>query len=112
MEKYERLNEEETYWWIPFKFLDQTLRAILKCLGLLHHDSPSKNTESTPVTSNQPLLEEEEEEDVAMEESVIVTSRGSKNVLMTSRGTKMKAKKTKKEQKSSGRSGGHHDFDL
>ncbi|KAL0686357.1 hypothetical protein Bca4012_053205 [Brassica carinata] len=56
MEKYERLSEEETYWWmIPFKFLDQTLKAIFKCLGLLHHESPSTKTESFPVTSTQPM---------------------------------------------------------
>ncbi|KAL0686358.1 hypothetical protein Bca4012_053206 [Brassica carinata] len=76
MEKYERLSEEETYWWmIPFKFLDQTLKAIFKCLGLLHHESPSTKTESFPVTSTQPLQqeEEEEEEDVVMEENVIIT---------------------------------------
>ncbi|KAG2301112.1 hypothetical protein Bca52824_029763 [Brassica carinata] len=101
MDKYERLSEEETYWWIPFKFLEQTLKAILKCLGLLHHDSPSTKTESSPVTSNQPE-EEEEEEDVVMAENVIITSRG----------TKVKAKTKKKEQKSSGRSGKHHKYDL
>ncbi|CAG7896223.1 hypothetical protein IGI04_008665 [Brassica rapa subsp. trilocularis] len=113
MEKYERLSEEETYWWIPFKFLDQTLKAIFKCLGLLHHESPSTKTESSPVTSTQPLQqeEEEEEEDVVMEENVIITSRGSKTIA-TSRGTKLKAKTKKKEQKSSGRSGQHHKYDL
>ncbi|KAF8084632.1 hypothetical protein N665_0709s0009 [Sinapis alba] len=110
MEKYERLSEEETYWWIPFKFLHQTLKAILKCLGLLHHDSPSTEMESSPVTSNQPLQEEEEEE-VVMEENVIITNRGSKTVV-TSRGTKVKAKTRKKEDKSSGRPGKHHKYDL
>ncbi|CAN6851242.1 unnamed protein product [Brassica oleracea] len=112
MEKYERLSEEETYWWmIPFKFLGQTLKAIFKCLGLLHHESPSTKTESSPVTSTQPLQqeEEEEEEDVVMEENVIITSRGSKT-LATSRGVKAKTKK--KEQKSSGRPGQHHKYDL
>ncbi|XP_056842793.1 precursor of elicitor peptide 1 isoform X2 [Raphanus sativus] len=109
MEKYERLSEEETYWWIPFKFLDQILKAILKCLGLLHHDSPSTKTESSPVTSNQP--EEEEEEDVVMAENATITSTGSK-IVVTSRGTKMKAKPRKKEEKSTGRSGKHHKYDL
>ncbi|CAN6851240.1 unnamed protein product [Brassica oleracea] len=113
MEKYERLSEEETYWWmIPFKFLGQTLKAIFKCLGLLHHESPSTKTESSQVTSTQPLQqeeEEEEEEDVVMEENVIITSRGSKT-LATSRGVKAKTKK--KEQKSSGRPGQHHKYDL
>ncbi|XP_056844196.1 precursor of elicitor peptide 1-like isoform X2 [Raphanus sativus] len=107
MKKYERLSEEETYWWIPFKFLDQILKAILKCLGLLHHDSPSTKTESSPVTSNQP----EEEEDVVMAENATITSTGSK-IVVTSRGTKMKAKPRKKEEKSTGRSGKHHKYDL
>ncbi|KAJ4887634.1 Elicitor peptide 1 [Raphanus sativus] len=109
MKKYERLSEEETYWWIPFKFLDQILKAILKCLGLLHHDSPSTKTESSPVTSNQPL--QEEEEDVVMAENATITSTGSK-IVVTSRGTKMKAKPRKKEEKSTGRSGKHHKYDL
>ncbi|KAL0692048.1 hypothetical protein Bca4012_059228 [Brassica carinata] len=113
MDKYERLSEEETYWWIPFKFLEQTLKAILKCLGLLHHDSPSTKTESSPVTSNQPQLqeEEEEEEDVVMAENVIIEGKDSL-IIITSRGTKVKAKTKKKEQKSSGRSGKHHKYDL
>ncbi|KAL0792135.1 hypothetical protein Bca101_063512 [Brassica carinata] len=119
MDKYERLSEEETYWWIPFKFLEQTLKAILKCLGLLHHDSPSTKTESSPVTSNQPE-EEEEEEDVVMAENVIIegldlTLRWAcclGLIIITSRGTKVKAKTKKKEQKSSGRSGKHHKYDL
>lgn len=54
MDKLERRSEEETYLWIPFQFLDQTLKAILKCLGLLHHDSPAE-TASSPVTLNQPV---------------------------------------------------------
>ncbi|CAH8313198.1 unnamed protein product [Eruca vesicaria subsp. sativa] len=112
MEKYERLSEEETYWWIPFKFLDQTLKAILKCLGLLHQDSSPTKTESSPGTSNQPEEEEEEEEEeVVMEENLTVRSRGTKSAA-TRRGAKPKAKIKKREQKSSGSPGKHHDYDL
>ncbi|CAH8391151.1 unnamed protein product [Eruca vesicaria subsp. sativa] len=100
MEKIERQSDEASYLWLPFQFLDQTLKAILRCLGLLHHDS---------VPLNQPDEEVEEEQDVAMEDDVVVTTRGSKNgFVVTSRGTKMKAKKKDRERVSSGRPGQHH----
>ncbi|CAL9244896.1 unnamed protein product [Arabidopsis halleri] len=93
MEKSDRRSEEESYLWIPLQCLDQTLKAILKCLGLFHQDSP---TTSSPGTSNQP---EQEEEDVAVkEEEVVVTSRASK----------VKAKTRGKERVSSGRPGQHN----
>lgn len=53
MEKLVRRSEEETYLWTPFQFLDQTVIAIFKCLGLLC--STAKKTASSPVTLNQPV---------------------------------------------------------
>ncbi|XP_010462607.1 PREDICTED: elicitor peptide 1-like [Camelina sativa] len=102
MEKSDRRSEEATYLWIPLQCLDQTLKAILRCLGLSHQDSPS----TSPGTSNQP---EEEEEDVTEKEEVVVTSRGMKRgVDVTSRAMKNKANKKGKEEVSSGRRGQHH----
>ncbi|ESQ31386.1 hypothetical protein EUTSA_v10005173mg [Eutrema salsugineum] len=104
MEKLDKRSEEETYLWVPFQFLDQTLRAIFRCLGLVHHHSP---TTTSPVTLNQ--SEEEEDEDVATKEDVGVTTRGGKDgVVVSSRGIKVRAKKKGKERVSSGRPGQHH----
>uniref|UniRef100_A0A1J3CV28 Elicitor peptide 1 n=1 Tax=Noccaea caerulescens TaxID=107243 RepID=A0A1J3CV28_NOCCA len=104
MEK-ERRNEEETYRCFSFQFLDQILKASLKCFGLLHHDSPPTTTKtaSYPVTLNQP--EEEEEENVGVKDHVVVTTNG---VVVTSRGTKVKAKIKEREKVSTGRSGQHN----
>ncbi|CAL9244172.1 unnamed protein product [Arabidopsis halleri] len=52
MEKSDRPSEEERYLCIPLQCLDQTLKAILKCLGLFHQDSPKT---SSPGISNQPV---------------------------------------------------------
>ncbi|XP_010484288.1 PREDICTED: elicitor peptide 1-like [Camelina sativa] len=95
MDKSDRPSEEATYLWIPLQCLDQTLKAILRCLGLFHQDSPS-----SPGTSNQP--EEEEEDDVTEKEEVVVTSRGMN---VTSRAIKDKANRKGKEGVSSGRRG-------
>ncbi|AED97966.1 Elicitor peptide 1 [Arabidopsis thaliana] len=92
MEKSDR-RSEESHLWIPLQCLDQTLRAILKCLGLFHQDSP---TTSSPGTSKQP---KEEKEDVTMEKEEVV---------VTSRATKVKAKQRGKEKVSSGRPGQHN----
>uniref|UniRef100_A0A1J3HYW3 Elicitor peptide 1 n=1 Tax=Noccaea caerulescens TaxID=107243 RepID=A0A1J3HYW3_NOCCA len=108
MEK-ERRNEEETYRCFSFQFLDQILKASLKCFGLLHHDSPPTTTKtaSYPVPLNQP--EEEEEENVGVKDHVVVTPSGSKNgVVVTSRVTKFKAKMKEREKVSTGRSGQHN----
>ncbi|XP_010444447.1 PREDICTED: elicitor peptide 1-like [Camelina sativa] len=103
MEKSDRRSEEATYLWIPLQCLDRTLKAILRCLGLFHQDSPS----SSPGTSNQP--EEEEEEDVTEKEEVVVTSRGMKHgVVVTSRAIKNKTNRKGKEGVSSGRRGQHN----
>ncbi|CAA7034760.1 unnamed protein product [Microthlaspi erraticum] len=95
MEK-ERQDEVETNRWFPCQFLDQTLRAIFRCLGLLtllHHDSPTTTkTAPSPVTLNQP------EEDVGVKDDVVVTTRA----------TKVKAKIKEKEKVSTGRSGQHN----
>uniref|UniRef100_A0A1J3INE2 Elicitor peptide 1 n=1 Tax=Noccaea caerulescens TaxID=107243 RepID=A0A1J3INE2_NOCCA len=101
----ERRNEEETYRWFSFQFLDQILKAISKCFGLLHHDSPPTTTKtaSYPVTLNQP--EEEEEENVGVKDHVVVTTNGD---VVTSRGTKVKAKIKGREKVSTGRSGQHN----
>ncbi|KFK28177.1 hypothetical protein AALP_AA8G482300 [Arabis alpina] len=108
MEKLERSSEEETSLWIPFQFLDQTLKAILKCIGLLHHDSPTTKTTSSPMTLDQPE-EEEEEENVAMEDDIVVTTRGGQNgIVVRSRGTKVKGKKKEKESVSRGSPGQHN----
>nr|VDC67563.1 unnamed protein product [Brassica rapa] len=65
MEKVERQSEEASYLWLPFHFLNQTIKAILRCLGILHHDPPTvTKTSSDSAPLNQP--EEEEEEDVVM----------------------------------------------
>ncbi|CAN8264309.1 unnamed protein product [Cochlearia groenlandica] len=94
MEKFERRNKEETYIWLPFHFVHQTLQALLKCLGLLHRDSPTTTkTASSPTALNQP--EEEEEEDAATRNDVV----------MTSRGTVVRSKKKDKERVSTGHSG-------
>lgn len=54
MEKSDRQSQEETYLWIPLQCLDQTIKAILKCLGLFHQDSPTTTkTASSPGTSKQ-----------------------------------------------------------
>ncbi|CAH8391118.1 unnamed protein product [Eruca vesicaria subsp. sativa] len=110
MEKIERQSDEASYLWLPFQFLDQTLKAILRCLGLLHHDPPTMTkTSSDSVPLNQPDEEVEEEEVVAMEDDVVVTTRGGKNgFIVTSRGTKVKAKKKDRERVSSGQPGKHH----
>ncbi|EFH42559.1 hypothetical protein ARALYDRAFT_358114 [Arabidopsis lyrata subsp. lyrata] len=89
MEKLDRRSEEETYLWISFQFLDQTLIAIFKCLGILCQTA--KETASSPVTLNLP----EEENDVAMKDDVVLSTRGKKP----------KAKKRDKENTSKGRPG-------
>ncbi|CAN8277535.1 unnamed protein product [Cochlearia groenlandica] len=108
MEKIERESQEETYnLWIPFKCLEQTLKAIFKCFGLLHDKDSSITTKtaSSSVSLNQLGVEEEE---VLMKEEIIVMSKGYQNgVVITSRGTKVKAKRKDKERYSSGRSGQH-----
>ncbi|KAG2327110.1 hypothetical protein Bca52824_009838 [Brassica carinata] len=105
MEKVERQSEEASYLWFPFHFLNQTLKSILRCLGLLHRDPPTvTKTSSDSVPLNQP-----EEEDVVMEDNVVVTTMGSRNgFVIMSRGTKVKAKKRDKEKVSSGQPGKHH----
>lgn len=53
--------------------------------------------------------EEEEEDDVVMEDNLVVTTMGSKNgIVITSRGTKVQAKKRGTENFSPGRPGKHH----
>ncbi|KAL0789141.1 hypothetical protein Bca101_005387 [Brassica carinata] len=108
MEKIERQTEEASYLGLPFNFLNQTLKAILRCLGILRHDPPTvTKTSSDSAPLNQPL--QEEEEDVVMEDNVVVATMGSKNgIIITSRGSKVKAKKKDKEKVSSGRPGQHH----
>ncbi|KAJ4897234.1 Elicitor peptide 1 [Raphanus sativus] len=108
MEKVERQSEEASFLWLPFHFLNQTIKAILRCLGLLHHDPPTvKKTSSDSAPLNQP--EEEEEDDVVMEDNLVVTTMGSKNgIVITNRGTKVQAKKRGKENFSPGRPGKHH----
>ncbi|KAG7539236.1 Elicitor peptide [Arabidopsis suecica] len=69
MEKSDRRKEEETYLWIPLQFLDQTLIAVLKCLGLLC--PTAKKTASPPVILNQPE-EQEEDDGVAMKDDDVV----------------------------------------
>ncbi|CAL9244146.1 unnamed protein product [Arabidopsis halleri] len=54
MEKLDRRSEEETYIWIPLQCLDQTFKAILKCLGLLQDSPTTTKTASSLATSNQP----------------------------------------------------------
>ncbi|EOA14237.1 hypothetical protein CARUB_v10027392mg [Capsella rubella] len=116
MEKSDRQSEEATYLWIPLQYLDQTLKAILRCLGLFHQDSPTTTkTASSPGTSTQLEEEEEEEEDVTVkeeeeeEEEVVVTSRGlNRGVVVKSRATKVQAKSRGKETVSRGRRGQHH----
>ncbi|XP_010444446.1 PREDICTED: elicitor peptide 2-like [Camelina sativa] len=88
MDKIVRRSEEEPYLWIPIQFLDQTVIAIFKCLGLL-----CPTAKKTPVTLNQP----EEEEDVAMKDDGVV--------LLTRGRMKARAKKKDKENTSKGRPG-------
>ncbi|KAJ0242084.1 Elicitor peptide 1 [Hirschfeldia incana] len=105
MEKIERQSEEASYLGLPFHFLDQALKAVLRCLGLLHHDPPTV----TKTSSDSVPLTQLEEEDVVVEDNVIVTTMSSKSgIVITSRGTKPKAKKKDKEKISSGRPGQHH----
>ncbi|CAG7871644.1 unnamed protein product [Brassica rapa] len=63
MEKVERQSEEASYLWLPFHFLNQTIKAILRCLGILHHDPPTVTKTSS---DSAPLNQPEEEEDVVM----------------------------------------------
>ncbi|CAL9244895.1 unnamed protein product [Arabidopsis halleri] len=96
MEKLDRRKEEETYLWIPLQFLDQTLIAVLKCLGLLC--PTAKKTASPPAILNPPE-EQEEDDGVAMkDDDVVLLSTRGKNM-------KAKAKKRDKENPSSGRPG-------
>ncbi|CAN6812771.1 unnamed protein product [Brassica oleracea] len=105
MEKIERQTEEASYLGLPFHFLNQTLKAILRCLGILRHDPPT----FTKTSSDSAPLNQPEEEDVVMEDNVVVATMGSKNgIIITSRGTKVKAKRKDKEKVSSGRPGQHH----
>ncbi|CAH8280840.1 unnamed protein product [Arabidopsis lyrata] len=90
MEKFDRRIEEETYLCIPFQILDQTLIAVLKCLGLLC--PTAKKTASPPLILNQPD-EQEEDDGVAMKDDDVVLS--------STRGKKAKAKKRDKEKPSS-----------
>ncbi|EFH41187.1 predicted protein [Arabidopsis lyrata subsp. lyrata] len=94
MEKFDRRIEEETYLCIPFQILDQTLIAVLKCLGLLC--PTAKKTASPPLILNQPD-EQEEDDGVAMKDDDVVLS--------STRGKKAKAKKRDKEKPSSGSPG-------
>lgn len=56
MEKIERQTEEASYLGLPFHFLNQTLKAILRCLGILHHDPPTvTKTSSDSAPLNQPV---------------------------------------------------------
>ncbi|RID59115.1 hypothetical protein BRARA_F02364 [Brassica rapa] len=108
MEKVERQSEEASYLWLPFHFLNQTIKAILRCLGILHHDPPTvTKTSSDSAPLNQP--EDEEEEEVVMEDNVVVATMAIKNgIIITSRGTKVNAKRKEKAKVSSGRPGKHH----
>ena len=56
MEKIERQTEEASYLGLPFNFLNQTLKAILRCLGILRHDPPTvTKTSSDSAPLNQPV---------------------------------------------------------
>ncbi|EOA14244.1 hypothetical protein CARUB_v10027398mg [Capsella rubella] len=97
MDKLVSQREEETYLRIPFQFLDQTVIAIFKCLGLLC--PTAKRPASSPVTLNQPEPEDQEYDvDMKDDEDVVLLTRGGGR-------KKTRGKQTDKEKTSKGRRG-------